>query len=106
METFFTSPEPSQSHMSEQGVPAFLKERRDTQELRAVTAVLKQVEKFAREFFALFYQKGQYVAPDLIEAIYAAEDYYAAQYTLYDDWLGTPIGKREDVEKEDSDEQS
>ena len=106
LETFFTSPEPSQSHMSEQGIPAFLKERRDMKELREVISVLKKAEEFAREYFALFYQKGQYVAPDFIEEIYAAEDYYAAQYTLYDDWLGVPIGKREDVEKEDNDELS
>jgi hypothetical protein len=106
LETFFTSPEPSQSHMSEEGTPVFLEERRDIQELCEVTAVLKQAEDIACEFFTLFYQKGQYVSSRLIEEIYAAEDYYAAQYTLYDDWFGVPIGKREDVEKEDDDEQS
>lgn len=106
LETFFTSPEPSQSHMSEEGNPVFLEERRDVQELCEVTAVLKQAEEIACEFFALFYQKGQHVSSRLIEEIYAAEDYYAAKYTLYDDWFGVPIGKREDVEKEYDDEQS
>ena len=56
--------------MSEEGTPVFLEERRDIQELCEVTAVLKQAEDIACEFFTLFYQKGQYVSSRLIEEIY------------------------------------
>ena len=101
LETYFTSLEPSQSSMSGEGKPVFLKEKRSRQELEVVGAVLKQAVSFALEFFEHFYLERQDISPRLIEEIYAAENYYEAQFVLYDDWSGLPIRKREEAEKEE-----
>ncbi len=84
--------------MAEQGAPVFAEERRSLQELQEVKTVLDAAEAFAIDFLTLFYQEGEFVSPQLIEDIYDAESFYEAQYTLYDDWLGIPIKKRDDVE--------
>ncbi len=98
LESFLTSCEPSQESMSEQGVPVFSEERRSLQELQQVKTVLDAAESFAVDFLTLFYQEGGIISPQLIEDIYTTESFYEAQFTLYDDWLGIPIKKREDVE--------
>ena len=99
LETFLSSPQPSQSGMSEKGVPFFHEERRSVEELRAVNSVFKMVHSFALEFLKLFYLEEQSISSQLIETIYASEDYYEAPFNLYDDWAGVPIKKREDEEK-------
>ncbi len=101
IETFLTSPEPSQSGMSEKGNPVFHVEHRDSKELQAVDTVLKLAESFALEFFTLFYQEGQSISPQFVEEIYASENYYEASFMLYDDWIGVPIKKFEDREKKE-----
>ncbi len=98
LESFLTSCEPSLKSMAEQGAPVFAEERRSLQELQEVKTVLDAAEAFAIDFLTLFYQEGEFVSPQLIEDIYDAESFYEAQYTLYDDWLGIPIKKRDDVE--------
>ena len=94
LEPFFSSLEPSQDYMSKDGSPVFFKELRSKQELEEVEIVLKSAEDFSVEFFNLFYQRNQVVAPGLIEEIYAVEDYYIAQHEVYDDWLGVMVRKR------------
>ena len=66
------------------------------QEIKEMKTVLNSASEFSLEFFKLFYQKGQIIAPDLIEEIYAVGDYYIAQHEAYDDWFGVMIQKRRD----------
>ena len=91
LEPFFCSPEPSQKSMEEHGEPVFDEEHRSVNELRHLKAVWSLAEAFAKEFFELFYQEGKIISPDLIEEIFATEEYYMQQGTLYDNWLGLPI---------------
>ena len=100
LEPFFSSSEPSQCSMSEKGEPDFLEEHRSMQELQEVKSVLEAAEAFGKEFLILFYQEGQSISPQLIEEIYAAEEFYLAKHTIYDDWVGIPFSKREEAEKE------
>lgn len=102
IEPFFSSPEPSQKCMDEQGKPVFDQEQRSERELSNVKSVLEYAEEFAKEFFNLFYQKGQLISSGLVEEIYATEDYCVTQQVLYDDWFGVPIRKREDIKEEDA----
>ena len=101
LETYLTSPEPSQSCISKQGDPVFHKEHRSVEELQEVNAVLKLAESFASEFLTLFYQREQSVSPEFIEAIYASENYYEAPFILYDDWAGVPIRQSKEEEKDE-----
>lgn len=103
LEPFFSSLEPSQNCISEDGTPVFAKEIRNQQELKEVEIVLKSAEDFSVEFFKLFYQRGQVIAPALVEEIYAVEDYFAARHEVYDDWLGVLIQKR-NAEKDKTNE--
>ena len=100
LEPFFSSSEPSQCCMSEQGEPNFMEEHRSMQELREVKSVLEAAEAFGKEFLRLFYQEGQSISPQLIEEIYASEEFYLAKPTIYDDWVGFPFSKRAEDEKE------
>jgi predicted HAD superfamily hydrolase len=104
LEPFITSMEPSQNCITSKGLPVFAEEYRNSQELQDIATVLKTAEVFSVEFFETFYQEGQVISSSLIEAIYAAEDYYITQHTVYDDWLGVPINKRKDTGEEESDE--
>ena len=104
LEPFVTSMEPSQRCMSVTGDPIFVKEYRSLQELQDIEQVLKAAEEYSCEFFDKFYQEGQVISPLLIEAIYATEDTYISQHTIYDDWIGAPIRKREIVSGEGNDE--
>ncbi len=104
LEPFITSMEPSQIGMSEDGKPVFAEEYRSLHELRDIETVLKTAEAFGYEFFDLLYQEGQTISPSLIEEIYKAAAYCVSQYTVYDDWFGVPIRKREEVTKENNDE--
>ena len=99
LETFFTSPEPSQENMTEQGNPVFFEEYRSSQELKDIKSVLESAVLFAREYFDLFYRylKGA-ISPSLIEEMYETENYPVVHYTIYDDWLRVPRRKREDTE--------
>lgn len=94
IEPFFSSPEPSQKCMGENGEPVFDKEQRSIEELKELKSVWHLVEGFAVEFFDLVYQEGEFISPILIEEIYATEDYYIKPYTIYEDWLGIPINLR------------
>ena len=91
LEPFLTSLEPSQNHMSEQGIPCFAKELRGAGELQEVQSVIESAIFYAREFFDIFYQVGGSISPSLIEKIYGAEDFHEMQRTMYDDWLKVPI---------------
>lgn len=93
IEPFFSSPEPSQKCMDEQGKPVFDQEQRSERELMSVKSVLECAEEFAKEFFHLFYQKDQLISAGLVEEIYATEDYYVTQQALYDDWFCITIRK-------------
>lgn len=98
IEPFFSSPEPSQKCMEENGEPVFDKEQRCAEELKELKSVWHLAESFAVEFFDLFYQEGEFISPLLIEEIFATEDYYVKPYTVYEDWLGTPINLRKNGE--------
>lgn len=91
IEPFFSSPEPSQKCMEENGEPVFDKEQRSAEELTELKSVWNLAEGFAVEFFDWAYQEGEFISPLLIEEIYATGDYYVKPYTIYEDWLGTPI---------------
>ena len=99
LETFFTSPEPSQKRMSEQGIPVFYEEYRTLQELNEIKSVLELAEDFAREYFAVFYKNEGVITPSLVEEIYSAENYPVVNYTICDDWFRGFRRKREDSEK-------
>ena len=77
-----------------------MEEHRSMQELREVKSVLEAAEAFGKEFLRLFYQEGQSISPQLIEEIYASEEFYLAKPTIYDDWVGFPFSKRAEDEKE------
>jgi len=100
LETFFTSPEPSQKMMTEQGTPLFFKDYRNSQELKEIESVLKSAEEFAREYFDMFYcYLNEGISPSLIEKIYETENYPVVHYTIYDDWIRVARRKREEMEK-------
>ena len=88
LEAFLSSPEPSQKCMSENGEPVFERERRKLSELHELESVWESVISMAGEFFELFYQKEDYISPDLIEEMYATKDYYINQYSIFNEWLG------------------
>ena len=71
---------------------------RQVEELKELKSVWHLAESFAVEFFDLFYQEGEFISPLLIEEIFATEDYYVKPYTVYEDWLGTPINLRKNGE--------
>ena len=77
--------------MEENGEPVFDKEQRNAEELTELKSVWNLAEGFAVEFFDWAYQEGEFISPLLIEEIYATGDYYVKPYTIYEDWLGTPI---------------
>ena len=91
LEPFFTSLEPSQSSMTEDGEPVFANDYRSEQELLEVKIVLESAETIAGEFFTEFYFTGQLISPSLIEEIYAAEEFCLSQYSICDDWIGVPL---------------
>ena len=101
IEPFFSSPEPSQKCMEETGEPVFDQEQRNERELLDVQTVLHYAERFAGEYFDIFYQEGQLISPGLVEEIYATEDYFVTQQALFDDWFGVSIRQRESVKEED-----
>lgn len=98
LEPFFSSPEPSQSYMTEDGTPVFGGEIRSQKELEEVETVIKSAEDFSLDFFHHFYCEGQVISPALVEEIYAAEDYYTVRHKAYDDWLGVQIRQRKTEE--------
>ena len=91
LESFFSSPEPSQKCVTEKGEVVFDEERRSSQELQDIKAVWSSAKSFAVEFFDVFYQTGEYISPSLVEEIYATKDYYINPYSLFDEWLGVPL---------------
>ena len=91
LESFFSSPEPSQKCVTEKGEVVFDEERRPSQELQDIEAVWSSAKSFAEEFFDIFYQTGEYISPRLVEEIYATKDYYINPYFLFDEWLGVPL---------------
>ena len=93
LEPFFSSPEPAQSCMEENGKPQFSDEHRSELELAGLKLVWKLVKAFSREFFDKFYQEKQVISANFLEELFATEDYYVAQPALYDDWLDVPIRK-------------
>ena len=91
LESFITSPEPSVDHISENGEVIFAEEIRDEEDLREVRSVLDQVEKFAIDFFDLFYQKNDLVDPELIDEMFAADGCHWVQQFAWDDWSKSPV---------------
>lgn len=106
LEPFITSTEPSQNCITEEGIPVFAEEYRSVQELQEVEQVLKTAEGYSLEFFTNFYESGQIISPSLIEKMYSIEDCNIQQQTVYDDWIGIQIKKREETRKGANDEQS
>ena len=98
LEPFFSSLEPSQRCISGEGEPVFAEEHRSAKDLLEVKSVIESAEAFAKEFFKFFYQEGQIISPHLIEEIYAAEEFYLTQHTIYNDLLDTPIKRRAEAE--------
>lgn len=95
LEPFFSSPEPAQKCMEENGKPLFANEHRSEEELAELKSVWKVVKAFAREYFDVFYQGQEVISAELLEELFATGDYYVVQPTLYDDWFDVPIRKRE-----------
>ncbi len=94
LETFFSSPEPSLDHISEQGTPVFQKENRSEESFPVLRAAWDAAEAFTAEFFDLFYIKGEEIAPRFIEEMYAAEACLGLERPVIDDWLQIPLRKR------------
>ena len=94
LESFFSSPEPAVNYMNEQGVPVFQEECRSRQLLRDLEAVWETAESFAQQFFDLFYQEGEEIAPALIEEMYAADPDLGINLPAFDDWYQMEIKKR------------
>ena len=106
LETFFTSLEPSQKEMTEQGIPVFFEDYRSLQELKEIKSVLESAANFAREYFDIFYEYiKESIPPSLVEDIYNAEKYPVIRHTFYDDWIRVARRKREDAGN-NSDEKS
>ena len=94
LETFFSSPDPSLDHISEDGTPVYQKETRSEEDLPMLWMAWDTAEAFAKEFFDLFYIAGEEISPGLIEEMYAAEVYLGLERPLIDDWLQVPLKKR------------
>ena len=91
MESYITSPEPSQDYMKEDGTVVFAEENRSPQELQQFQMVFDAALSFASDFFQLFYQNGEIISPAVAEEIYAADGYHWIQQHMYDDWFKVPI---------------
>ena len=91
MEGYLTSPEPAQDYMNEDGTVVFAEEVRSPQELKGFRMVFDAALCCALDFFRLFYQEGEVIAPCVVEEIYAAEGYHWVQQHAFDDWLKIPI---------------
>ena len=96
MESYITSPEPSQDSMKEDGTIVFAEENRSPQELQQFQMVFDAALSFASDFFQLFYQNAEIISPAVAEEIYAADGYHWIQQHMYDDWFKVPIRTQED----------
>lgn len=101
LEGFMTSPEPSVDYLTKEGNVIFAKEIRNEDDLQALDLVLAESEKFALEFFKLFYQKGETIRPELIDEMFAAEGCHWVQRFAWNDWSKSPISTKpwQDTEK-------
>ncbi len=91
LESFITSPEPSVDHISEDGEVIFAEEVRSEEDLRKVRLVLDLAEKFAAEFFDLFYQKNDMIDCSLIDEMFAADGCHWVQQFAWNDWSKSPV---------------
>ena len=100
MEGFFTSPEPPQDCVREDGTVIFAEEVRSRQELQEFRLVFEAALYFAEDFFQLFYREGETISAAVVEEMYAAEGYHWVQQRAYDDWMQVPIYSREETTKD------
>ena len=94
LESFFTSPEPSADHINEDGTVIFAEEKRSPEELHELSIVLDTAEKYAMEFFRLFYNRDEVIRAKLVEEMYAAEGFHWVQRSAFEDWAGVEIAVR------------
>ena len=94
LENYFSSPDPSLNHMSEDGTPVFQEELRSPEELQNLGIAWDTAEYFIQEFFDLFYLPEDGISPRLVEEMYSAHTYLGIELPVYDDWLKTMIKKQ------------
>ena len=99
MESYITSPEPSQDYMKGDGTIIFSEEVRSPQELQQFRMVSDAALCFAKDFFQLFYQEGEVISPAVAEEMYAADGYHWVQQHMYDDWFKVPIKMQGEEQK-------
>ena len=92
MEYIMTSPEPSLTGFTEDGLPLFAEEVRHASDLERIAVVQEEVRKLVTVFLERFYRPGTEIDPALAAAMYSAEGIHGIlKERGFDDWTGQTI---------------
>ncbi|MBQ1407811.1 MAG: hypothetical protein IIY88_06725, partial [Eubacterium sp.] len=94
LESYYCSPEPSMTMISEEGEPVFAEERRTPEELEEFKLVAERTLAFAEEYFDKLNKKAELVRPAIPEEMFAADGFHDVQRVAYEDWGGKTIRSR------------
>ena len=86
-EWWMAAPEPSAAGYTEDGRPVFFPEERTEEELRRLQAFQETLRRLLREYFTLFYRRGEVIRPELAGELYRRAGTPAGKLRFFDSWL-------------------